>query len=512
MPSSSNSGSSPIHRSRLRCSTRRQVTLASGSRRAGLFAVGGEQDLGARDRIANRGRHALGFRSADLDHVARVRDPRIGFACRELHARELRRRFARRGRSRTATDRSPAPPRPLRRSGAGSTGDTRPSAAPARPLRTAPRPRRHRSRADPRRSAALRAARSRLAGEQRIVGLGRRRARRRRDLVDDARAALGVDRPRRDLFDRRRRRLDDHERHRLAGVALRGAARDRDRRAAPRSTAARSPAGTRGRRSRDASITSSSERLPSISRRIGLLSSGTSPSRAASSAVSISKRCVERRQLLEQARPLVEAAHALHQQALRARRDHLAAAHGAEHDLELALAPGQQAIDRVLALQRAGLGVDHLAVAEVDRRLCGWRSPTNWITPDLRLTSIVWITSTTGMSATRPANRIAVLALVEVRALPLLQQDVDPRDDLFDVDRLGQVVVDAELEAADLVLDRGLGGEEHERDLGPVGRRRARGDAARSRRGRSELRLRDDEIGRVRARACRARPAPTRRA
>ena len=35
----------------------------------------------------------------------------------------------------------------------------------------------------------------------------------------------------------------------------------------------------------------------------------------------------------------------------------------------------------------------------------------NWITPDLRLISIVWITSTTGMSATRPANRVAVLAL-----------------------------------------------------------------------------------------------------
>jgi hypothetical protein len=63
------------------------------------------------------------------------------------------------------------------------------------------------------------------------------------------------------------------------------------------------------------------------------------------------------------------------------------------------------------------------------------------------------------MSATRPAKR----------PLPLLEQDIDPRDDLFDVDRLGQVVVDTELEAANLVLDRGLGGEEHERDLGPVG-------------------------------------------
>ena len=77
----------------------------------------------------------------------------------------------------------------------------------------------------------------------------------------------------------------------------------------------------------------------------------------------------ERRQLFEQARPFVEPAHALHQQALRARRDHLAATHGTKHDLEVTLAPGQQAIDRVLALQRTGLGIDHATIAEVDRRL-----------------------------------------------------------------------------------------------------------------------------------------------
>ena len=35
--------------------------------------------------------------------------------------------------------------------------------------------------------------------------------------------------------------------------------------------------------------------------------------------------------------------------------------------------------------------------------------PVNWMTPDLRLTSIVWMTSTTGMSATRPANRVPSL-------------------------------------------------------------------------------------------------------
>ena len=47
------------------------------------------------------------------------------------------------------------------------------------------------------------------------------------------------------------------------------------------------------------------------------------------------------RNQLADARPLVESAHALHQQTLRAGLDHLASPHRAEHDLELALAPGQ---------------------------------------------------------------------------------------------------------------------------------------------------------------------------
>src|SRR6185312_13279992 len=75
---------------------------------------------------------------------------------------------------------------------------------------------------------------------------------------------------------------------------------------------------------------------------------------------------LERRQLLAQSPPLVDAPHALHQQALRRQLDDVLAPDVLELDLELALAPHEQAIDRVLAAQPTELRVDDLAVAEVD--------------------------------------------------------------------------------------------------------------------------------------------------
>ena len=74
----------------------------------------------------------------------------------------------------------------------------------------------------------------------------------------------------------------------------------------------------------------------------------------------------ERRQLLEQAAPLVDAAHALHQEALRRGRNHVLVADRAKLDLEAAAAPDQRAVDRLFAAQPPELGVDDLAVAEVD--------------------------------------------------------------------------------------------------------------------------------------------------
>jgi hypothetical protein len=52
--------------------------------------------------------------------------------------------------------------------------------------------------------------------------------------------------------------------------------------------------------------------------------------------------------------------------------------------------------------------------------------------------------------------------LLEPLLLALLQQDLDPGDDLLDVDGLRQVVLDAQLEPLHLVLDRLLAGQEDE--------------------------------------------------
>ena len=50
------------------------------------------------------------------------------------------------------------------------------------------------------------------------------------------------------------------------------------------------------------------------------------------------------------------------------------------------------------------------------------------------------------------------------------QEQVHARDELAHEDRLGEVVLDAELEAADLVLDRFLAREEDDRNARPLGR------------------------------------------
>src|SRR4051812_44882889 len=74
----------------------------------------------------------------------------------------------------------------------------------------------------------------------------------------------------------------------------------------------------------------------------------------------------ERRERFEEAAPLVDAAHALHEQALGRRLDDVRAVDLAELDLEVALVPDERAVDRLLPHQLAEGGVDHLAVAEED--------------------------------------------------------------------------------------------------------------------------------------------------
>ncbi len=178
----------------------------------------------------------------------------------------------------------------------------------------------------------------------------------------------------------------------------------------------------------------------------------------------------ERGKLLEQATPLVDAAHALHQDALRRRADDVVVLHWTEHDLELGFVPDERAVDCLFAAERTELCVDHLAVAEVD--VC------------------VGVTARQVEDAALPRHleRLQEVDDRHVGGRPrepraageaagrrdgLLgspcQQEVDAREQLADEDRLGEVVLDAELETADFVLDRALAREEDDRDARPLG-------------------------------------------
>ena len=83
--------------------------------------------------------------------------------------------------------------------------------------------------------------------------------------------------------------------------------------------------------------------------------------------------------------------------------------------------------------------------------------------PDLRLTSMVCSRSTRPMSASAPAKRVLEVRLSPSRSLRCITR-LTRVEDLADVHGLGEVVLDPELEAADLrlstdgSLDRNISG------------------------------------------------------
>ena len=93
------------------------------------------------------------------------------------------------------------------------------------------------------------------------------------------------------------------------------------------------------------------------------------------------------------------------------------------------------------------------------------RSPSSLMVPGLAADLEVWTRSTTPMSERLPAKP-ALVSFFSIRLLlPFCEDHLHAGDDLFDVDRLGQVVVAAELEPLHLELDRLLVGQEDERDV-----------------------------------------------
>ena len=178
----------------------------------------------------------------------------------------------------------------------------------------------------------------------------------------------------------------------------------------------------------------------------------------------------EGRELFEQAAPLVESTHALHQQALhRARDGRRVRAHLAELEIEVALAPDQEAIHGRLAGLVAELGVAELSFFEEDRPATIARRQVQHAALAADVDRLQQIDQAHVRQRAREARRRQRVPMLQALALSALQLEVHARDDLLDVDRLGEVVLDAELEAADLALDRAIAGQEHEGDVRPIG-------------------------------------------
>ena len=205
---------------------------------------------------------------------------------------------------------------------------------------------------------------------------------------------------------------------------------------------------------------------------------------------------LHRRKLLGEAASFVDAAHALEQQRLVGDLYRLAAADRLELDGKLAVVPQQQAVDRALAGQAPELRVDHLAVAEVDSAAFSLAAVD---LDDARLAREL-----DGLHeidhrhvAERALKACARVSALDPLALRALQNQPDARADLFDVDGLREVVLDAELEAAHLVLDGGVRREEEERNLSPVGmllEAAAKLEAVEA----GQLDVGDDHLGRLR--------------
>ena len=180
----------------------------------------------------------------------------------------------------------------------------------------------------------------------------------------------------------------------------------------------------------------------------------------------------QRRELLAEAPPLVDPPHPLHEDALRGTADDVLVRDGAELDLERGLVPDERAVDGLLAAEAAELGVDHLAVAEVDVPLLAAAAKVNDAALPRYLEGLEQIDH--GHVRRRPGEarppRRGAARGGDVLLRPAREEQVHPRDELADEDRLRQVVLDPELEAANLVLDRLLAREKDDGDARPLRR------------------------------------------
>ena len=142
--------------------------------------------------------------------------------------------------------------------------------------------------------------------------------------------------------------------------------------------------------------------------------------------------------------------------------DALGAIDGDELHVEVALERVEHSVEGVFAAQPAELGVGDLALFEIDDA-GAFALELDGAGLAAHLEGLHQIDHAhVRQAAAEPGLR---LALLDPFLLDLLKNHLHAGDDLFDVDRLGQVVVAAQLEAAHLELDRLLAGEKDERNV-----------------------------------------------
>ncbi len=141
---------------------------------------------------------------------------------------------------------------------------------------------------------------------------------------------------------------------------------------------------------------------------------------------------------------------------------------GRNSRFERALVPHQEAIDGRLARERAELGVHDAAVLKVDRAALLARREVHYTGLAADVDGLQEVDEPHVGEGATEARLGRDVAQLQALALLALQLEVHAGDDLFDVDRLGEVVLDAELQAPDLALDRAVARQEHEGDAAPV--------------------------------------------
>jgi hypothetical protein len=175
-------------------------------------------------------------------------------------------------------------------------------------------------------------------------------------------------------------------------------------------------------------------------------------------------------QLLEQASPLVDPPHPLHQDPLRRHLDDVVRLDDRELDLERTLVPDERAVNCFFAAERAELRVDDLSLAKQNLRAVGVvvNVQNAALSGDLERLQKVDDGHVLNRALELGSTRLR-LAGRDPFLRPLREKQIHARDQLAHENWLREVVLHAELEPADLVFNRLLARQKDDGDGSPFG-------------------------------------------